>query len=413
MQLIRLAIKIIRGSGFRSLAIFSAVAGAAGFLLAMTLIIAGAQHSLDSGLKRLGADILVVPQGAETRVGNSLLMGKPVNPSQPVLMPRANLLKVSAVPGVEIASPQVYLASMYDSPCCSVSEMLIVVYDPATDFTVTPWLQSHLHRSLAKGEVIGGTYIFVPDGWEKIRLYGYDVDLVGNMEPTGTGIDNTLFMTLDTAIDMGKASLTRAVKPAYVKRGADPTSYEFSFQKNISSILVKVSPGADVHLVAQQILDDTEGMVPIESPQLFGSFRSQMNGLLWGFFAITIIVWAVAVVLIGVVFSMAANERRREMAVLRAIGATRNFIFRSVLTEAALLALTGAVTGITIAAAGLFIFKDLIAGSLKMPFLFPSIPSFIGLFSAGLALAIISVALSALLPALRLSRQELAMTMRE
>ena len=82
-----------------------------------------------------------------------------------------------------------------------------------------------------------------------------------------------------------------------------------------------------------------------------------MNGLLWGFFAITVIVWALAMVLIGLIFSMAANERRREMAVLRAVGATRNFIFRSVLTEAALLALAGAVIGIAVAASGSLSFQ--------------------------------------------------------
>jgi putative ABC transport system permease protein len=400
--MLQLAIKIIRNNILRSLAIFSAVAGVTGFLLATTLIIAGAQYSLDSGLKRLGADILVVPAGTESKVESALLMGRPING----WMPTDNLHKIADVTGVAAVSPQIYLSSVHATSFCSAPEMYVVVFDPATDFTVTPWLKRNLERDLAKGEVIGGTYISVPDGAKCINLYGYDLSLVGNLEPTGTGIDKTLFMASDTALDMSKTPLMGGMQSPYAGKN-------FSLGKDISTIMVKVTPGVDVHRVAQQILDDTEGMVPIESPQLFGSFRSQMNGLLWGFFAITIIVWAVAVVLIGVVFSMAANERRREMAVLRAIGATRNFIFRSVLTEAALLALTGAVTGITIAAAGLFIFKDLIAGSLKMPFLFPSIPSFIGLFSAGLALAIISVALSALLPALRLSRQELAMTMRE
>jgi putative ABC transport system permease protein len=118
-------------------------------------------------------------------------------------------------------------------------------------------------------------------------------------------------------------------------------------------------------------------------------------------------------VLIGLVFSMAANERRREMAVLRAIGATRNFVFRSVLTEAAILAVIGAAIGIATAAFGLFMFKDWIAESLKMPFLFPSIPSFIGLFGGGVALAIITVTLAAMIPAFRISRQELAIAMRE
>ena len=374
-----------------------AVMGVAGFLLATTLLITGVQYSLDSGLKRLGADILVVPEDAETKVETALLMGKPTE----VWMPKENMRKVASIPGVEAVSPQIFLASMYDSPCCSVSEMFIVVYDPATDFTITPWLEKNLGRGLDKGEVIGGSYILVPEGSKYIELYGYDMDLLGVMEPTGTGIDQTLFMAVDTALEMSKSSVITALETLNV----DPDV--------ISTIMVKVAPGIDIHRVAVQITKDTEGMVPIESPKLFGAFRNQMNGLLWGFFAITVIVWAVAMVLIGIVFSMAANERRREMAVLRALGATRNFIFRSVLTEAILLALGGAILGIATAASGVYIFKDMIAGSLKMPFLFPSIPSFIWLFSYGVALAIITVTLAALIPAIQLSRQELAIAMRE
>jgi hypothetical protein len=48
MHLIKLALKNIRGNGFRNLAIFLAVMGVAGFLLATTLIIKGAEYSLDS-----------------------------------------------------------------------------------------------------------------------------------------------------------------------------------------------------------------------------------------------------------------------------------------------------------------------------------------------------------------------------
>jgi putative ABC transport system permease protein len=397
MYIIRLALNNIRGSGFKSMAIFLAVMGVAGFLLGTTIIIAGARYSLDSGLERLGADILVVPEGAEVKIESALLMGKPVD----AWMSRNNIEKVAQVPGVEAVSPQIYLKSMFNSPCCAVSEMFMVVYDPKTDFTIAPWLEKNLGRDLAPGEVIGGTYVFVPEGSDYITLYGYNVDLVGNLEPTGTGIDQTMFMTLDTALDMSKSSVTTAMMPLNINPDV------------ISVIMVKVAPSVDPHGVAIQIINDTEGMVPIESPDLFGTFRNQMNGLLWGFFAITLIVWAVTMILIGIVFSMAANERRREMAVLRAVGANRNFIFRSVLTEAGLLALGGAISGIALSAGFLYIFRDMIAGSLKMPFLFPSLVSFIGIFGGGVALAIITVTLSALIPALRLSRQELAIAMRE
>jgi len=214
-------------------------------------------------------------------------------------------------------------------------------------------------------------------------------------------MDQTLFMTVETAMEMAVSSNTSAEQPLLV----DPDS--------ISTIMVKVAPGVDSHKIALTIMRDTSGMVPIESPDLFGNFRNQMNGLLWGFFAITVIVWGLAMILIGLVFSMAANERRREMAVLRAVGATRNFIFQAVLTEAGILGLAGSLVGIAAAAFSLFVFQDVLVQNLKMPFLFPSIPSFIGLFSAGVALAIITVTLSAMIPAVRISRQELAIAMRE
>ena len=397
MRLVTLALKNIRGSGFRSTATFLCVMGIAGFLLATTLFIKGSQYSLDSGIRRLGADIVVVPQGAESKVESALLMGKPTS----VWMPADNVKTIASIEGVETVSPQVYLASLYGAACCAVSEMFMVVYDPQTDFTVTPWLSRHLGRPLARGEVIGGTYVFVPPGDKGITLYGYLTTLKGNLEATGTGIDQTLFMTMETAQDMAKSSLTTAVAPLIIP----PDS--------ISAIMVKTAPGADAHAVALRIVRDTTGMYPIESPKLFGEFRSQMNALLWGFFALTIVIWGLAALMMGVNFSMAANERRREMAVLRAVGATPGFVFRLMLTEAGLLAAGGAALGIALAASFLFLFKDMIAGSLKMPFLLPPAGSLAGLFGAGLAMAVITVGLSALVPATRLSRQELAVAMRE
>jgi putative ABC transport system permease protein len=371
--------------------------GVAAFLLSTMLVIKGSQNSLNSGIKRLGADIVVVPTGAQDKVETALLMGKPTS----VWMPADNVAKIAAVPGVQSVSSQLYLASLYGASCCAVSEMFMVVYDPKTDFTVTPWLEKNLGRGLNKGEVIGGTYVFVPDGDKGIKLYGYNTTLKGNLEATGTGIDQTMFMTIDTAQAMAKSSVTTAVQPLDIP--AD----------SISAVMVKVKPGADAHKVALQILLDTTGMYPIESPNLFGTFRSQMSGLLWGFFALTVIIWILAALMMGVNFSMAANERRREMAVLRAVGATPGFVFRLVLIEAGILAAAGAVVGISIAAFLIYMFKDLIAASLKMPFLFPSFSTFMGVFGIGVAVAIITVTISALVPAIRVSGQELAISMRE
>jgi ABC-type antimicrobial peptide transport system permease subunit len=113
------------------------------------------------------------------------------------------------------------------------------------------------------------------------------------------------------------------------------------------------------------------------------------------------------------IFSMVANERRREIAVMQAVGATRNFIMRSMLIESGVIAITGALAGITVSTWLLYLFRDFITGSLKMPFLFPDLGSSLFLFVMGLALALVTITLAVLIPAFRVSRQELAVAMRE
>jgi putative ABC transport system permease protein len=239
--------------------------------------------------------------------------------------------------------------------------------------------------------------------WEQnsIKVYGYKTTLVGTLQPTGTGVDQTMFMTIETAQDIARSSLTTAAQP--LKIPAD----------SISTVMVKVKPGTDIHMVALQIQQNVADVTPIESPDLFVAFQNQMNGLLWGFFVLTLIMWGLAALMLGVNFSMAANQRRREIAVLRAVGAMPGFVFRLVLIEASLLAAGGAVAGITIAVLFFLLFKNAITASLKIPFLFPSASSLAGLFGVGLGLAIIVVILSALVPAIRISKQELAIAMRD
>ncbi len=397
MSTLELAIRNIAGNASRSLTIFFCVLGIASFFVCTTLVTQGAQNSLNKGLERLGADILVVPDGAEQKVESALLMGKPTT----VWMSTDYLAKVAKIPGVAAVSPQIYLKSLYGAACCAVSEMFVVVYDPATDFSISPWLDKNVPKGLKTGEVIGGSYIFVPPGENDIKLYGAPLILRGNLESTGTGIDQTLFMSVDTALAIAKSSLTTAESPLEIPKN------------EISSIMVKVAPGADAHKVSLRMLMDISGVTPIESPNLFGKFREQMLGLMWGFVTLLGFGWILSIILIGLVFSMAANERRREMAVLRALGSTRFFVLKAFLTEAGLLAIGASLIGITFSSVLVYLLKDYLAGSLRMPFLFPSFSSFLLLAAAGIALSIFTMALATFMPALKISRQEPALAMRE
>jgi putative ABC transport system permease protein len=138
-----------------------------------------------------------------------------------------------------------------------------------------------------------------------------------------------------------------------------------------------------------------------------------MTGLLRSILVILGVTWGLSVVLIGLVFSMAANERRKELGVLRALGATRRFVFKSLLAEASLLAFFGGATGVALAGMAIFLFRKLIMVSFEIPFLLPSPTLLLIQIGGGLFLALFSVNLAALFPAVKISRQDPAIAMRE
>jgi putative ABC transport system permease protein len=397
MNLPWLAWRNIRGNTFRSVVVSLCAVLVAGFVLSTTLVIRGAESSLQLAMARLGADVVVVPQGAESKVESALLMGTPAN----VWMPAEKLDKLRGVRGVAVASPQLYLSTLKDAACCSVSDMFLVAYDPETDFTVQPWLEENLGGGLRLGESVGGTYVFVPPGEQNIKLYGYFLTLRGNLEPTGTGLDQSMFLTFDTARDMARISTTQAEEPLEIPEGS------------ISAVLIKVAPGNSPENVALRIMHDVPDVTPITSPDLFQAYRKQLAGLLTTVAAVLALTWVLSVLLIGLIFSMAAGERKRELGALRALGATRRFVFQSLLAEAGILALTGAAIGLGLAALVTYLFRDFIMSSLGLPFILPSPLSLIEFVALGLLLALVSVTLAALFPALRISRLDPAVAMRE
>ena len=397
MNFFRLSLKNIQGSSFRSWVVFLCALIVAALSLSILLVGRGAEDSLRLAYERMGADIVVVPQGAESEVESALLMGEPAQ----VWMPAENLTKIAGIPGVAGAAPQIYLSTMEDAPCCAVSEMFIVVYDPATDFTVEPWLERELGRELGLGEAIGGRYVFVPPGERKIEMYGYYVDLKGNMEPTGTNLDQTMFLTMDTAREMARASQTQAMEELII-----PVN-------SISSALIRVAPTASPDYVAMTIQKRVPGVTPLVGLSLFNSYRSQMSLLQQVMILILTVTSVLSLVLLSLVFSMAANERHRQIGVLRALGASRVFVFQSLVSEAASLAFIGGAVGVALGTVVVSLYGHFIVSALRLPFLIPAPATMLAYGLGGLGAALLCVILAAFLPAFRISRQDPAMAMRE
>lgn len=398
MKLRRLVLRNVLGNLFRSGAIFLCAALVAGLSLAATLVVRGAETGLRRNLSRMGADIIVIPWGTMSEDFDSAHLAGMMTERW---MPRAYMERIAAVEGVEIVSPQLYLSTLTDSPFSSLDEMFLVAYDPVTDFVLEPWLEHDPIGNLRLGEAIGGAAISDPDGDGSIQVYGYPLRLIRTLQETGGDVDQVLFVSFDTAQAILEQVQTQP-QPAF----------EIA-PESISTAMVKVRLGSDPHEVAVRILEQVPGVVPIESTGFFQTQRSQMVGLLRVVLLLAGLTWVLATLFMGLVFSLAANERRREIATLRALGATRAIVLKTLLLEGVTLALSGGLTGIglTVMIAGLF--PEQIAELAEIQIMLPPPLLLLGLAAAGLTLALVSVTVAAWIPASRLSRQEPALAMRE
>ena len=398
MSLVRLAWGNIAGSPFRSAMVFLCVALVASSAMWATLVVQGAEASLRQGIvsmERPGADITVVAQeGGTTSMG----MGE-----APLMVWPGT---VAAVPGVAVASPQLHLTTLYDNPLCADQEMYLVAFDPVTDFIVEPWLERSLKGGLQVNEAVAGSRVYASPGLGKqsFSVSGYNLELVGHLSPTGTSLDQSLFVTFETARYMVRLSRFQ------VARGDDDGLNIAT--SNTPVVLVKVESGSDPHEVAVRILQTVPNAIPFDNTNFLKAGRDQMASLLNSIPGLLGVTWVLSVVFIGLGFSVAVNERRREVGVLRARGATRTLVLRSILAEGFMLALGGGASGVILTALAVWLLRDEIVQSVGLPLLTPSPLALLVLGLGGLALALASVTLAALFPALRISRQDPAAAMR-
>lgn len=396
MSIFRLILRNLEGAPFRNWAIFLVSAMMAGFAIAATVLIGGAGSSIELARQRLGADIVVVPRGTETRLEDAFLLGATVN----MWMSDVILEKVQQVPGVAAVTPQLYLATLKGVLCCAVPDMLLIAFDPKTDFTIQPWLEEHQAGELAVAEAVGGSFVFEPYGSDNILIYGTEVDLRANLEPTGTGIDASLFFTFETAEYLARNSVEKAVDLLEIP------------PRSISSVLVRVAPDADPQTVVEQIRLAVPGVEVVAAANLFQTHRSRMAGLLNSIIILMIITWILAIGLIALVFSMVVNARKREIGVLRALGADRPTVLTTLLSEGLTLALFGGMAGIGLSLLGIYFFQDRLVEWMGVPFLFPDSGALFLLVLEGLAVALITVIPAVLLPTLRVTYMDPVAAMR-
>jgi len=363
-----------------------------------SVVVRSLQSGLESLEARLGADIIVMPATAESKVSfkNLLLQGT----TGAFYMDASVLDQVREVEGVAIAAPQTFLASL-KADCCAVKVQVIGI-DPTTDFTVKPWIDQSYSRALGDMDVAVGCNVTADVG-EDLRIYDLNTHVVAKLAETGTGLDTAVYCSMDTMKRLLAAAEQKGVSHKITSDTSDL----------ISAVYVRVAEGYDVGKVNNALNGHVRKVTAVRARSMFTDVSDSLTGISRTVTLLIGAVWALAFVILLIGYAMMVNERRREFAVLRLLGASRRGLARLMLAESALSSLAGGLLGVGVAALVVFPFATLIETRLGLPYLTPPAGAILALAAGTVLMTLLIGALASAWSAWRLSRTDAGITLRE
>ncbi len=306
---------------------------AIGLLVSVLVFALSFVRRVEAGIRtasdRLGADVIVVPTGSRGAAEDVLLD----NAVKTFYMDRSVADRVRALKGVARVTTQTYLATI-PGGCCDVPASIVVAFDQDSDFVVAPWLPARLGRRLEKGEaIVGNESAFnIKIGLTQVngRIFGKVFHILGTLDRTGTGLDTAIFVDEKS---VGDLTLKGPARPP-------PNA--------ISVVFAKVEPGVDPAKVAGEVEDNIIEADAVARRDV-GRTVLRAFGDVSRVFLVTFLLAAIlAASLAWAVFSGVANERVREVGLMRAIGAKESHVVKLFLLEVLIVGALGSVAGVVV-----------------------------------------------------------------
>lgn len=382
----------------------SALLSALVLLIAFTVfsgafVIISLQRGLEVYRARLGADIVVVPSSATGHgsVDDILLQGITGN----YYMSGDICEKLAATEGVEAVTKQFFLTSAKAS-CCS-SRVQIIGFDPDTDFSIMPWIAESYSGTVQDGDVVVGAKIGVPESG-RITFYGQEYTIAARLKETGTGLDSAVFANMNTVRKMAvNASSLLKASPF---QGVD-------IDTAASALLIKVADGYSIEQVTDDINIHITKVKATPAKSMISDLSEGLTGTSALIGIMAAVIWAMAVIILVIVFALLSNERKKEFAVLRVMGASRKMLSLIMGMEAAVLGAIGAIIGIVLSVLAVFPLSGSIRDMLKLPFFIPDLWVVLLLAAGAFLISVSASVLTALLSAKKITTNETALLLRE
>lgn len=113
------------------------------------------------------------------------------------------------------------------------------------------------------------------------------------------------------------------------------------------------------------------------------------------------------------VFSSAMNERKREFAAYRILGADRAMLVGIIVRESSMIGMSGGAVGVVCTSLAIFPFNTLIAKELQLPYLQAGVGAVLALMLVSFLFAVATGLMASATTAVRLSAPETCLTLRE
>jgi putative ABC transport system permease protein len=376
----------------RTLLLLAAVAVCSGAIFTGAVLMRSIETSMAVGFTRLGADMLVIPAGTLTNITAALLTAEPTD----LTLDASELPRLERLKGVRRAAPQLIFRT--DASGYGRGELIdLIAFDPRRDITVQPWLEQHLDRPLREGDVIVGGRREEPLGSE-LLLFGRPLTVYGKLGKTAVGThERGLFITFATLDEL--RDIMRQI--CGTKAPLEPNK--------LSGVLLELAPGATTQQVRFAALANFPDIKVVAGESMLTSIRQGLAALLTGVLGLMVIMFVSTALMVSVLFSAIITERRRELGLLKAIGARSGQIIGMLLTEAALATALGGVMGCVLGVLLMRVYEHSLVYYLDrmgIPFVWLSTTA-VGLIALACILlaSLIGIA-GALYPAWRASRQE-------
>ena len=391
-----LSIANLKRKPLRTIGLIIVVTLVAFILFAGGILSVSLGNGLESMKARLGADLMVVPVGYDKGVEGILLKGEPAY----FYFDRAVEQELKKIEGVESVSSQFYLTSL-NQDCCSVP-VQFVGFDPETDFSVQPWICESYSREVRDGELIVGNDISADEN-NRLKFFDEEYTVAAKLEETGTGLDQAVYANRNTLEHLFGAAKEKGL--SFIDT-IDP-------ETSVSNVLVKVKEGVDPDEVIHRIRSSADGLQVIKTKSMVTGIADDLDGLISIIYVFAGMILAVVLIMLIIVFSVTANERKKEFAILRALGASGKKLSRLVISEALMIGGAGGCIGTGIAATIILSFSTYISDKLELPYLQPGAIVIFGLAALSIAVSLGLGSLGAAYTAYRLNRREVYLTLKE